>query len=112
MKAKSYFEKAKVEHFAIGAFNAASIETLKAIVGAAQKLKSPVMIEASQGEVEFVGITEMILPVVVQPLGLGGNRHVAVGRLDDDRPALRDERPFGIEDVLFLGQAGGPAYCL
>lgn len=50
-----WLKKAKKEGFAIGAFNAANIETFKAIVGAAVKMSSPVIIEASHGEVEFVG---------------------------------------------------------
>lgn len=62
-KTKQYFQKARDEHYAIGAFNAASIETLKAIVGAAQKLQSPVMIEASHGEVEYYGVNELVATV-------------------------------------------------
>jgi len=56
---KYYFEKAKLEKFAIGAFNAANIETLKAIVQAATELKSPVIIEASAGEVGYIGDKEL-----------------------------------------------------
>jgi fructose-bisphosphate aldolase, class II len=56
---KYYFEKAKQEKFAVGAFNAANIETLKAIVGAAFELKSPVIIEASAGEVSYIGDKEL-----------------------------------------------------
>lgn len=56
---KYYFEKAKQEKFAIGAFNAANIETLKAIVGASFQLKSPVIIEASAGEVGYIGDKEL-----------------------------------------------------
>lgn len=63
MKAKEWFKKAREEGFAIGAFNAASIETLKAIVGAAKKLRSPVIIEASHGEVEFIGLHELVATV-------------------------------------------------
>jgi len=54
-----YFEKAKKEGFAIGAFNAANIETLKAIVESATELKSPVIIEASAGEVLYIGDAEL-----------------------------------------------------
>jgi fructose-bisphosphate aldolase, class II len=50
-----WLKKAREERFAIGAFNAANIETFKAIVGAAKKMSSPVIIEASHGEVEFIG---------------------------------------------------------
>lgn len=59
-KAQYWFSRARDEHFAIGAFNAASIETLKAIVGAAKNQKSPVMIEASHGEVEYFGLKELV----------------------------------------------------
>lgn len=62
-KTREYFQKAKDGGFAIGAFNASSIETLKAIVGAAQKLQSPVMIEASHGEVEYYGVNELVATV-------------------------------------------------
>ncbi len=59
-KAKYWFDRAKKEGFAIGAFNAGSMETLKAIVGAAKKLASPVIIEASHGEIEYFGIKEFV----------------------------------------------------
>lgn len=59
-KAKYWFDRAQKEHFAIGAFNAASIETLKAIVMAAQKMHSPVMVEASPGEVDYFGVKELV----------------------------------------------------
>lgn len=59
-KAKYWFEKAKKEKFAIGAFNGASEETLKAIVGAAKNQKAPVVIEASPGEIEYFGIREFV----------------------------------------------------
>lgn len=48
-------EQARNEGWAIGAFNAANLETLKAIWQAADKLESPVIIESSPGEVEFFG---------------------------------------------------------
>jgi fructose-bisphosphate aldolase class II len=59
-KAKHWFERAAKEKFAIGAFNAGSLETLKAVVGAAKRLQAPVMIEASHGEVEYFGIKELV----------------------------------------------------
>lgn len=59
-KARYWFDRAQKEHFAIGAFNAASIEPLKAIVGAAKKLRSPIMVEASHGEVEYFGARELV----------------------------------------------------
>lgn len=63
MKAKIWFERTQKEKFALGAFNAGSSETLKAIVAAAKKLSSPVMIEASPREVEFWGLRELAAEV-------------------------------------------------
>jgi fructose-bisphosphate aldolase class II len=60
---KDWFNKAKQEGFAIGAFNAANLEIVKAIVSAAQETQSPVIIEASQGEIEYFGF-ENFLAVV------------------------------------------------
>lgn len=59
-KAKMYFEKAQAEHFALGAFNAANLETIKAITSAAKKLSSPVLIECSPGEIKFLGIQRAV----------------------------------------------------
>lgn len=59
-KAQYWFERADKEKFAVGAFNAGSLETLKAVVGAAKKFRAPVMIEASHGEVEYFGIKELV----------------------------------------------------
>lgn len=56
--------KAKKMGYAIGAFNAANTETLKAITQAARNLRSPVLIEASDGEVSYFGIKQ--LAAVVQ----------------------------------------------
>ena len=49
------FQKAKENKYAIGAFNVSNLEQLKAIIQAAQKLKSPVIVSTSQGESKFIG---------------------------------------------------------
>lgn len=55
MSAKDWLKKAKEEKFAIGAFNVGNLETFKAIAQAAANKKSPVIIESSPGETEFMG---------------------------------------------------------
>jgi ketose-bisphosphate aldolase len=60
MKAKDLIIKAATGQYAIGAFNAANLETLKAVTNAAAKLKAPVLIEASDGEINYVGIKQMV----------------------------------------------------
>ncbi len=59
-QAKKYFEKARKEFFALGAFNAANLETIKAITSAAKKLSSPILIECSPGEINFLGIQRAV----------------------------------------------------
>jgi len=49
------FQKAKENKYAIGAFNVSNLEQLKAIIQAAQNLKSPVIVSTSQGESKFIG---------------------------------------------------------
>jgi len=60
MKAAQYLQKAKNEGFGIGAFNAANVETMKSVVLAAAKLRSPVIIEFSPGEIEHIGVYQAV----------------------------------------------------
>lgn len=60
MKAREYFNKAQKEQFAIGAFNAANLETIKAVVQAAKAKNSPVIIEASPGEIKYIGLQQIV----------------------------------------------------
>lgn len=54
--ARSAFERARREHFALGAFNLDNQETLIAVARAAIAKKAPVLVEVSQGEVEALGL--------------------------------------------------------
>lgn len=55
MTAKQWLQKAKDEGWAIGAFNVGNLETFKAIAQAASDKKSPIIIESSPGETEWMG---------------------------------------------------------
>lgn len=59
LNAKELLTKAQNEGYAIGAFNACNIETLKAIVTSGFKLNAPILIEASEGEVNYIGKKEL-----------------------------------------------------
>lgn len=50
------FTQAQEDGFAIGSFNASDLATIKGIVQAAKALSSPVIIEASPSEADFIGI--------------------------------------------------------
>ncbi|OGE38020.1 hypothetical protein A3B45_04260 [Candidatus Daviesbacteria bacterium RIFCSPLOWO2_01_FULL_39_12] len=54
MTAKEWLQKAKIEKFAIGAFNVSNLEVFKAIAQAAANKKSPVIIESSPGETKWM----------------------------------------------------------
>lgn len=55
---KNILKKAQEEKYALGSFNFATAEVLKAIVTAAKELRSPVIISTSEGEAEFFGMAE------------------------------------------------------
>lgn len=55
-RARHAYQRARQQHFALGAFNIDNQETLIAIARAAQKLNAPLMIEVSHGEVEALGL--------------------------------------------------------
>jgi fructose-bisphosphate aldolase, class II len=60
MKARDWFEKARNEKFAIGAFNVGNLETFRAVCEAARNKKSPVIIESSPGETEWMGAANVV----------------------------------------------------
>ncbi len=60
---KEILLQAKKQGIALGAFNAGNLEIVKAVVAAAKAKKSPIIIEASQGEIDHFGM-ENFLSVV------------------------------------------------
>lgn len=54
-KARDTMARARVEHFALGAFNLDNQETLRAVAQAAANKKAPVMVEVSKNELEALG---------------------------------------------------------
>jgi fructose-bisphosphate aldolase class II len=57
--ARELYARTREEHFALGAFNIDNQETLIAVVRAAVAKKAPLLVEVSQGEVEFMGLTNI-----------------------------------------------------
>jgi len=57
---RNYLKKAEKEKWAIGQFNVSNLEILRAIILAAQKLKSPVLIGTSEGESKFLGLKQAV----------------------------------------------------
>lgn len=57
--ARALYARTRKERFALGAFNVDNQETLVAIARAAAAKKSPVLVEASHGEVEMIGLRNL-----------------------------------------------------
>ena len=55
-KARACMQRARHEHFALGAFNLDNQETLIAVARAAASKKAPVLVEVSKGEVDAMGL--------------------------------------------------------
>ena len=60
MTAKDWFNKARAEGFAIGAFNVDNMDIFKAVCIAGENKRSPVMLEFSQGEVGYFGLKNIV----------------------------------------------------
>lgn len=56
MRARHLYQRTRNQHFAVGAFNIDNQETLIAVARAAQKLRAPVLVEVSHGEVKALGL--------------------------------------------------------
>ncbi len=54
VSSRELYRKAKAGKYAIGAFNTSMLEVSWAIIMAAQELKAPVIIETSEGEIDFL----------------------------------------------------------
>ena len=56
LRARHLMQRARNQHFAVGAFNVGDQETLRAIATAAKKLNSPILVEVSHDEVQAMGL--------------------------------------------------------
>jgi fructose/tagatose bisphosphate aldolase len=55
-RARALLDRARAERFAVGAFNADSLGTLRAVCRAARACAAPVLIELSHTEAEAIGL--------------------------------------------------------
>ena len=60
---KEVLKKAQAEGYAVGAFNANNLEYVQAIIDAAEEEKAPVILQASQGAINYAGL-DMIVAMV------------------------------------------------
>lgn len=63
VSALSILKKARAKHYAVPAFNINNLEILKSVMAAAEALKSPVIVQTSEGAVEYAGMNYLIAMV-------------------------------------------------
>ena len=56
---KNVLKKAQVKRYAVGAFNVNNLETLQAIMDAAEAERAPVIIATSEGAIHYAGMEEL-----------------------------------------------------
>lgn len=59
VSSKILLEKAKKRGYAVGAFNVYNVETLQAVIRAAEKLKSPVIVQTSESAIRYAGLVTL-----------------------------------------------------
>lgn len=57
---KELLLRAREEHFALGAFNAMNMETVQAILTAAEAERAPVILQVSQGALRYAGLDYLV----------------------------------------------------
>lgn len=62
---KNLLIEARKNHYAIPAFNINDLEILKSVVRAAEEMKSPVIIQTSEGAIEYAGMDYLVAMVQV-----------------------------------------------
>lgn len=65
VKSKNILKKAQKGRYAIGAFNINNMEILQAIVAAGVKMKSPLIIQTSEGAIEYAGMEYLLAMVKI-----------------------------------------------
>lgn len=63
VSALSILKKARAKHYAVPAFNINNLEILKSVMAAAEALKSPIIVQTSEGAVEYAGMNYLIAMV-------------------------------------------------
>ena len=76
------YRKARASGYAIGAFNVSTLEAIKAIINAANRLNSPVVIETSEKEMDYLeaGLVVDIIKELAEKLAIPVGIHLDHGK--------------------------------
>jgi len=101
--AKYLLREARKQKFAVPAFNVNNLEILKAVMAAASELKSPVIIQTSEGAIEYAGMDYLVAMVNV-----AAQNHVPVVlHMDHGKnlDTIKQAMEAGYTSVMFDGSA-------
>ncbi len=101
--AKKVLIAARAKHYAVPAFNVNDMECLKAVMEAAVKMKSPVIVQTSEGAIEYAGMDYLIAMIrVAAKAHVPVVMHIDHGKdLKLIQQAIRD----GYTSVMYDGSA-------
>ncbi len=66
---KKLLVPARAKHYAVPAFNVNNLEILKAVMAAAEKMRSPIIVQTSEGAIEYAGIEYLAAMIRVAAKG-------------------------------------------
>lgn len=103
----SILKNAQKEHYAVGAFNASNLEGVRAIIQAAQKMRSPLILATSEGEAGFAGKKQMraVADAWRQETGLPIILHLDHGK---SLKTIKEAIEAGYDSVHFDGSEFSP----
>lgn len=101
---KELLEDARKRGYAVGAFNANNLEYVQAIIEAAEEEKAPVILQASQGAINYAGLDHIVAMVKVSAEKVSVP---VVLHLDHGRDFLQNMRCLraGFTSLMFDGSA-------
>lgn len=79
---KEILQKASKEKYAVGAFNINNMEILQSIINAADEMRSPVILQISEGAIEYAGLEYLVgmVKVATQKVNLPMALHLDHGQ--------------------------------
>ncbi len=101
--AKKILVPARAKHYAVPAFNVNDLEFLKAVISAAVKMKSPVIVQTTEGAVEYAGMDYLLAMVrVAAKAPVPVVMHLDHGK---DLKVIRQAIQSGYTSVMYDGSA-------
>lgn len=104
MDLKNILKNAQKNKYAVGQFNFSTLEQLRAILSAAGKLKTPVILAVSEGELGYLGLEETVALAAISNKKYGGWGFL---NLDHGKDAglIKKAVDYGFSAVHFDGSA-------